>query len=153
MSIEYELKLATKLNPETALRLIAQEYGFAFGEQGNLQGPGIVVGAIAIDEQSQSFMEEMFQFRPTVNIWFCPDPNGADYLESEQVIVGATSLLFNKESGDAVLLHNGENLLLQRRNGEVAISDKWWSDWFSPCHLTSEIMFPYTVRNLPSPLL
>jgi hypothetical protein len=153
MSIEYELKLATKLNPKTALHLIAQEYGFAFGEQGNLQGPGIVVGAIAIDEQSQSFMEEMFQFRPTVNIWFCLDPNGEDYLENEQVIVGAISLLFNKESGDAALLHNGENLLLQRINGETIISDKWWNNWFSPCRLTSKITFPHIVRNLPSPLL
>jgi hypothetical protein len=152
MPIDYDLDIATSLSPETLLGFLTQNYDCLTATDGYLYGPGIGIAAITLGERNQSFMEEMFGFRPTVSVSFSPffDEN---HLKGAQILVGGVSLLLSKEPGDAVLLHNGENLLLQRIGAELAISKRWWSNWIDPYHLDPEITLPYVIRDLPSPLL
>jgi hypothetical protein len=153
MSLNYDLEIATSLNPKQVLQIIVDELGFTWCEQGNLQGPQVAVSAISQSPLGQSVIEEGFGFRPKIHLsfWISSHANEEEGRIARQSVIRAVMTILRYESGDAVLLFNGENLLLQRLNGNLILNSVW-KEWTS-YYLFDEITLPCERREIASPLL
>lgn len=149
MSLEYDLRIATNLQPNQTLELLAKQLNFEWEKNQTLYSPGIVISAIAENENRQTFMQSLFGFTPTVNIWFWLDSN-QDYEQGKHSLLLATTTLLNNLSGDAVLLFNGESIVLEKIAGAL-IFNKDLATW-SETQL-AELKQPFYIESLPSPLL
>ncbi|MCT7952665.1 SitI3 family protein [Ancylothrix sp. C2] len=149
MSLDYDLRIATNLQPKQTLELLAKQLNFEWEKNQTLYSPGIVISAIAENENRQTFMQSLFGFTPTVNIWFWLDSN-QDYEQGKHSLLLATTTLLNSLPGDAVLLFNGESIVLEKIAGAL-IFNKDLATW-SETQL-AEIQQPFYIESLPSPLL
>ncbi len=149
MSLEYDLRIATNLQPKQTLELLAKQLNFEWEKTQTLYSPGIVISAIAENEKRQTLMQSLFGFTPTVNIWFWLDSN-QDYEQGKHSLLLATTTLLNSLPGDAVLLFNGESIVLEKIAGAL-IFNKDLATW-SGTQL-AELKQPFYIESLRSPLL
>jgi hypothetical protein len=72
------------------------------------------------------------------------------YDDFRQIMLDATLLLL-EHAQDAVLLFNGETIVMQRLNGKLAFNSDYhiWDDWLES---GSKVTIPFERRPLPSPL-
>lgn len=96
-------------------------------------------------------IEEAFHFSPDLGVAFRLNPNSADYVEGRRVLLRVAMLLL-EHSRDAVLLFNGEYIVLQRLGGQLVLNADY-GDWADGFKLEPEIRLPHEIRSLPSPLL
>lgn len=150
MALDYFLSIATRLEPRQALQIINDELHLKWVEGTHLLGPGVVLSAIYESALSKSIIEEDFAFRPTVSIGFRLLPNSDEYEEGKHVLLRATMILLNHEEGDAVLLFNGDKVLLQRLKGQLIANKDWFR--YSDDPQLSELKPPYELRSLSLPL-
>ncbi len=148
MSLNFTLRMATDLEPIKLLDALSSTSGFEW-EMDTLSAPGLLVYAIKENALGQSIIEEAFGFHPDVVIDFRINPT-SEYSLGKYTLLQATMELLHQFSGDAVLLSNGEDLVLQRIGGKLVVN-KDWSNW-STSQL-SEVTLPYEARSLSSPLL
>ena len=161
MALDYTLSIATELDPLQALNIAftGSNLEWASSSDARLFGDGLLMGAyLEDDDDGRSMIEEAFGFIPTLSVWFrftYPE----DYGKSINTIFQVTMKLLSQEvSGDAILLSNGEDIILQRLKGQLLLNDESklvingksqpWIRLF-----LSEITLPYQLRSLPSPLL
>jgi hypothetical protein len=152
MALDYDLDLATHMRPAEALEQIASQFPeltwsedkfFLFDET-------ISISAIELRKRSQDLVKDAFGFTPTVSIGFRQAKDG-DWEKFRDILLQATMLLL-EHAQDAVLLFNGENVILQRLMGRLAFnadSGLWRDeDW-----LRRKVQIPFERRPLPSPYL
>ncbi len=161
MALSYTLLITTELEPLQALNIVFAGFNLEWASSPNayLFGDGLLVGAyLEDDEDGQSTIKEAFGFIPTIGVWFrFTSPENRDKATSTMFQV-TMKLLSQEVSGDAVLLLNGEEIILQRIKGQLFLNDesKLFIDGNSQPWITlflSEITLPYQLRSLPSPLL
>lgn len=161
MALSYRLHLATELKPLQALNIAftGSNLEWASSPDARLFGDGLLMGAyLEDDDDDRSMIEEAFGFIPTLSVWF-RFTYSEDYGKSINTIFQVTMKLLSQEvSGDAVLLSNGEDIILQRLKGQLLLNDesKLVINGKSQPWITlflSEITLPYQLRSLPSPLL
>jgi hypothetical protein len=149
VALTYRLEVAADLEPRHALRLLADGLGLD-SEASELYGTGILVGAMTPPAQGQDLTEEEFGFRPSLDVWFRLDPNVPDgaYVEAKRRLIRAAMIVLRHTSGDAVLLFNGEQVLLRRRTGRLLLNATW-REWVSH-GLLAEVTLPHELRDLSS---
>ena len=151
MALEYDLHLTTSMKPRQALELLAgQIAGLDWGDDHSfLFDPTVTMTATTSRTYTQSLFADTFRFAPTLGIGFRYVWE-SDYDRFRQLMLQATMLLL-EHARDAVLLFNGEIIVLQRLGGQLAFNSDyhmWDDEW-----LKSRLILPYERRPLPSPLL
>jgi hypothetical protein len=152
MALEYDLELSTKMIPTQAMNLLASSLkGLAWGEERFfLYDPMITICATQSISMTRKVIERGFRFVPELSVGFRFVSN-SDYDCFRETMLQATVLLL-EHAQDAVLLFNGEIIVLQRFDGKLVFNSEYhiWDDddW-----LKSRLSFPFERRPLPSPLL
>lgn len=152
MATDYDLYLTTHLKPSQAMEQIASQFPeLAWGEgRFFLFNESASINAAELRERSQNFIRENFSFTPAITVGFRQVNNG-DWELFREILLQSTLMLLS-QSRDAVLLLNGEHVILQRFGGRLAFnadSGLWRDeDW-----LRRKVQAPFELRPLPSPLL
>ena len=149
MAIDYVFYIATILEPFQALDMVSKGFELEWASEpyGHcLFGSGMLVGANHPIELPQSLIEEEFGFVPHIYIWFRINSN-ADREKARRIMIRVTVELLRQISEDAVLLFNGESIVLQRLGGNLLLNDAF-NPWIT--ELLPEVTLPYEIRNLPS---
>jgi hypothetical protein len=158
MALEYDLHLVANINPRRALDLLAEQVGELVWSEGDSclfhEVATITVGASRVVEGRPSAVEEAFGFSPNVRVGFrfrYDVDYDKDYARFKRLMLQVTTLLL-EQAQDAVLLFNGETIVLQRFGGKLVLNADYhvWDDddW-----LKSGGPVPFERRPLPSPLL
>ncbi len=151
MSISYTYYTASSLKPEQAMQLIAQTLGAQLSGPVDLRTPNsLVIHATEQDPGSrgEEMIEEGFGFRPSLRVGFRLAKE-YEARERDRELAHAATVLLEAAAGDAVLLVNGEHVLLQRLGGRLELSPGWAEA------LQTARAFPtlrHEVRSIPSPL-
>lgn len=150
MAVEFSLVISTDIEPIQALHIVFKKVGLEWRDSNTyLVGPGVLVSSIRKGALGQSVIEEAFGFRPNISVFFRISPK-EDYEKGRHTLLQATIELLRQVPGDAVLLFNGENIVLQRIGGQLVLNEEW-GNW-TPSQL-ADVTLPHELRNLPSPLL
>lgn len=151
MALEYDLYLSTPVRPDHALELLASRIaGLDWSDDGSclVDATGTLT-ARQPHSRTKSLYEELFCFSPTLGVGF-RFVSGTDYDRFKDIMLRATMLLL-EHGQDAVLVFNGETIVLQRLGGKLAVNsgyDIWDEDW-----LKNRIAAPFEWRAVPSPLM
>ncbi len=151
MALEYDLHLTTSTKSKQALEMIAGGVtGLSWSEDDSfLFDVTVTITATNSRALTQSVIEEAFHFVPTLRVGF-RFVNNTDHGRARRLMLQATMLLL-EHAQDAVLLFNGEIIVLQRLGGQLVVNSEyeiWDDDW-----LKSKLTIPFEQRPLPSPLL
>lgn len=151
MALEYQLVLSTGSNIASLLETLSQRSGLVWSADHTfLDGIGVQVSGIAFSRSRQATIEEGFGFRPEAQLFFRMASGPEERRVGYQTMLEVVSEVLRQELGQAVLLFNGETILLQRLAGEL-ILNKDWQPWQNES--LELITLPYKVQSLPSPLL
>lgn len=132
MALDYHLKIDTSLPAESLLAQLSDLQGFEIHNEG-FGAPGVFGGARPSSSLSRTIIDEEFGISPTIDVWFRRfeelDESGYD-LGGKSVISAACRIL-SRTSGDAVLLFNGEDPILLRKDNTVIVNQDWefWKPW------------------------
>lgn len=153
MALTYSFEGALDLDPVAALQWLAAELPVEQVDQAQLRGPALQITTLGSSELRQSVIADAFGFRPLLGLGFRIDSNAADddYVAGKHLLIRATVALLREYAGAAVLLFNGETVLLQRLHEQITLNQAW-REWTS-YDLLREVTLPYELRPLPSPLL
>jgi hypothetical protein len=151
MALEYDLHLTTSMKPIQALEIMARQIaGLARSEDdSSLVDVTVTITATETRALTRSIIEEAFHFVPTLRVGF-RFVNNADHDRASQIMLQATLLLL-EHAQDAVLLFNGEIIVLHRLGGKLVFNSEheiWDDDW-----LKNRLTISFEQRPLSSPLL
>lgn len=145
MALEYMLRIATNLEPEKVLDFFASILELK-KEPDYLSGSGLIIYASPESELGRSIINDEFHFTPTVRVTFRLDKFDDMEIGKIKFLRGTLELL-RQAPGDAVLLFNNEDVILQRTGGRLILNDK--SSFWTPEHL-SEVKLSYEMRSIAS---
>ncbi len=171
MALEYVLHIEADedLGPEAALHALLDEVGVegspratSDGDEDDeddgddeeidrqtIEAAGVVMRVVKSSPVEQEIIEEAFGFRPTLRVWFRIAPKERR-AEGRQATMRAALRLLDGSHQDAVLLFNGEDVVLQRI-GEQLVLNEQFAGWGRP--VLDDAAVDYEVRDIPSPLL
>ena len=147
MSNDYTLKIRSALGPRPVLELLtaALELDAPLEPSGKALFVGtdlINIGARRVHDGDHwarvegDIIEEGFGFRPTLSVNFKPlrpwegdDDSFRLADESYRLMQRGVFELLRHDPGDAVLLYNGESVVLQRLEGRLELNQTWSSEW------------------------
>ena len=149
MSLDYDLRIVTDWQPMRILDFLSKKLQLGWEEGVRLFGPGIVVGVVKENERRQAFIQSLFGFAPTLDVWFWLDSTAEDD-RGKQTLLQAVMLLLSEMPGDAVLLINYETIVLQRIRGTLIFNQELgsWSD-----EELASVKLPYYQQPLRSPII
>ena len=147
MSLSYTLELQKKLEPKQLLQLLIERHNLQW-HQDTISGKGIWVNAYTEDDaDNQSLTKEEFGFIPSTIISF--RINTDDTLEiGERTLIRAVMTLLQQVTGNAILLFNYENLVLQRINNKLIFNKDMWEEWTA--NEMERVNIPYELKQLAS---
>lgn len=128
MSMKYSL-LVAGLTPTAAVsKLLASVPSFR-REQGTIVAPGLLVDIVEPRPLAIEMVEDEFGFAPDVDIAFqrnCVD----DPVATRTCLIQGCMALLDGHANDAVLLFNGETVVLLRRDGELVLNriEGFWTE-------------------------
>lgn len=151
MALEYQLMFSTDSSVTSLLEAVPPRFGLVWSADHTfLAGTGVQVSSIASSRSRQGTIEEGFGFRPEAQLFFRmasdPEARRVGYRTMIEVVVE----VLRQESGQAVLLFNGEIILLQRLAEGLMLNGDW-QPWQNES--LDLITLPYRMQSLPSPLL
>jgi len=158
MGLDYDLNLATSMDEKQVLEtLVGRIPGLEWGnDKSFLVDPIATITPMVLHASSRRLYEDAFHFVPTLGVEFrfmsyadSDADHDADYDRFRQNMLQATLLLL-EHARDAVLLFNGETIVLQRFGGKLVFNSDYHifegDDW-----LRGRLSFPFERRPLPSP--
>lgn len=153
MALEYSFEGALDLDATAALQQVATELGLSATDSVRLHGPALQIFTLSQSDLRKSVIEDAFHFRPTLSIGFRIDSNASDqdYETGKHLLIRVVVALLQQSPGAAVLLFNGETVLLQRLDERIVLNQDW-REWTS-YDLLRDVTLPYDQRPLPSPLM
>lgn len=148
--MEYALHLEVDMQPEKALNSLRKILCLeSASNEEPLEAPGVVISAFKQSLIGQEIIEEAFSFRPETIVWFRIKPKERRVI-GRKTLLTATLGMLKECSGDAVLLFNGEDVVLKRIHGKL-VANEAFSFWVAP--ELDKANQPYEVKDIPSPLL
>jgi hypothetical protein len=148
MSLEFGLFIITELEPPQVVTIIAK-LGLEKLTDSQLLGTGVLVNVQNTSTLRCSIIEEAFGFCPSLSVSFRIQPK-ENYVQGKCTLLRVTIELLTQVVGDAVLLFNGEDIVLHRLEGKLIINKKW-DTWDNK--ILSELTASYERQELTSPLL
>ena len=152
MALEYDLYLESGMTPRQAFEMLSNRIvGIAPSEDGFwLVNETATMTVAEVLASRRDVIGEAFRFLPAVRVGFRYVWD-SDYDRFKEMMLQATLLLL-EHAQDAVLLFNGEIIVLQRFGGRLVLNSEYhiWDDddW-----LKSRFALPFERRSLPSPLM
>lgn len=145
MPIEYVLRMVADQTPDQVKARVGAAPQFVRDYE-SVWAPGInCVSAIRENSLGQSLIKEAFDFVPTLAINFQLDKFDQTELGMDLMLEAVQSIL-EQLSGDAVLLHNNEDVIAIRKDGRLVINSD--SDFWSPSRL-KRLRLPYERQPVP----
>ncbi|MFB2837153.1 SitI3 family protein [Floridanema evergladense] len=144
MALNYILNLEANIKPVEALQIISKYLGLKWHKKDSLAGLGVIVYATLKSQIGQEVIAEEFGFQPSIVVDFRINPKDA-YKEGKDTLIKGTLDLLDRFQGDAVLLFNGEQPVLQRINGKLRLYSGWEATLINIFHdrkLTYELYQP-----------
>ena len=151
MSLDYHLSLITPDSPDDVRSALVEKLGLKRVEHKFLVGTAIWISLGTAGPEWKQMIFEGFQFEPDLSLLMELHKNDEAYEQGLRLILQITQFLLERGNGDAVLLFNGELIILQRLHGELLLNADYES-WLTGHRLIEEIHLPHTLRSLPSPL-
>lgn len=155
MALDYSLDIQTDLLPEDALSVLANDLKLKWEDE---EPPNLFASAIKIFARPtlarlQSTISEHFNFFSTLHLSFRLHPVESDieYEEAKRIMLKSVLKVLERSTGDAVMLFNGETIVLQRFSGKLSLNKDWDNLFSDNKDLFSEL--DYEITDLPSPLL
>jgi len=151
MALEYDLHLSTNLKPAQALEKLASLAPEPTWSEDRTFLVDITAQIRALEPRAltQSIIKDAFHFTPTLCVRL-RRRSDADWNRFRQLLLDATLVLLD-DAQDAVLLFNGEIIVLQRLEGRLVFNSEY--DLGDAEWLKSRLTLPFERRPLPSPLL
>jgi hypothetical protein len=144
MALEYELRLATERAPADVLAVLSNELGFS-GNTDQRTAPGLAsISALNENRLGQDVIKSAFGFTPLVKILF--------RLNKDEIERGVMSVLracmrvLDHVKGDAVLLFNGEAVILLRKSGNLILNEN--AEFWTHARVAL-VRPPYDNRKIP----
>ncbi len=136
MAIHYYLLIDTNLTPFEVSDIIFELEGLKKNDRENTFFVDWLIGGVSEESESDKRLnQEEFGLSPTISIWF--DPRCDDDEEQEKAMKDMMRVIVHilqKDSGDAVLVIDGEYLVLSRIKGNLLLDsdnfgekDRWWN--------------------------
>lgn len=148
MSLDYNFRIATVLEPERVLSVVVDALKLrprTGGSAEEIAGPGFLLAAGVVAPRSKEMVEETLGFSPSVDLQFWLD-DSQRHAAMTAMLQGVLAVL-REVQGDATLLFGGETVLLLRRDGQLVL-DSGTGAW-TPERLAFADA-PYEMRELPS---
>jgi hypothetical protein len=151
---DYTLDIETKKESAELFELLIQACGFTKISEEVAKKDGVIAGVSVTsdtgprDKMGRSIFQQAYGFNPNVSVWIKPSSSKEfTFSENYLTILQSVISLLEHFSGNAVLLCNGEQTVLQRMNGHLQIDIKWYEG------ISLEGFGPDNIAALPSPLL
>ena len=148
MALNYVLNLEANIKPVEALQIISISLGLEWYKRDSLAGLGVVVYATQKSQIGQEVIAEEFGFQPNIVVDFRINPKDA-YKEGKDTLIKGTFDLLDRVQGDAILLFNGEQPVLQRIKGKLKLYSGWEATAITILH---DRKLPYELEQPQSSL-
>ena len=128
MSMQYSLSVAGITPIAAVSKLLASAPSFRRA-QGMIVAPGLLVEIIEPRPLAIETVKDEFGFAPDVDIVFRPN-SVDDPVATRACLIEGCMALLNGHAHDAVLLFNGETVVLLRRDGELVLNriEGFWTE-------------------------
>lgn len=150
---EYNLEMATYLEPIEILHFLSEQLGFKWKRddkkenQTYLEGSALIISAFK--QSWPQVIEKMYGFHSTVHVQFKINPYKTGCDSAASLVLRAVFLLLHYASEDAVLLFNAYYplIILQRISGQLTLNAGGysWTDYDF-----AEVSLPYKMERLSS---
>jgi hypothetical protein len=128
MSISYTLRFAGRMQPAELAKRLCSTPDYQQSTE-DIIAPGLLVRIGQLSPPEIEMIEEEFQFTPTAVVTFFRDKETDPVTVRTNLLRGCVALL-EGNTDDAVLLLNGEVVILLRRNGRLALNkiEGFWTE-------------------------
>jgi len=152
MALEYTLEVSTELEPAQTLQLMFSSIGIEtnieqsdkHGVMVSTSGPGFTTYAFSSGDE-QRYLTEELGITTNVTILFRLD-KFANIEVAKTALVRATIELLRQIQRDAVLLFNGEEVVLLQKVGQLTLNKS--REFWTPSYLAL-VTLPYEMRDIP----
>lgn len=153
MATEYVLYGSADLTPEEMRLFLAGVLGAAVAEDGMVHRPGLQVTAYRAEPGEEAYAASLFGFTHRVTATFrFSNRSTEEETEHNTALMAAAVLEFlDRYAGFGVLLFNGEEVVLQKLDGRLALNSDW-EDWSASPEMNA-LIGEREFRALPQPLL
>ncbi|MFY0564120.1 SitI3 family protein [Archangium lansingense] len=148
LGLDYALSLCTDELPAEALDLLANRLELEWVDASRLSGTAIGLTVREPSRDWQAMIKEGFHFTPDLLVLFRIHPDGEGHEQALRLMLRAAQFLLER-GRDAVLLFNGEHIILQRFQGQLVLNADY-GDWTDGFRLVDEIWLSHEWRSLPS---
>jgi hypothetical protein len=152
MALDYYLLVDTSLTTDQVLSIILELDGLKKNDKENTFFVDWLIGGVSKEsDDDKRLNQKEFGLSSTINIWFNPiigdDENEAEKTMKDMMRV--VMRILQIDLGDAILLFNGDSLVLSRFNGKLLLDSDNFAEknrWWNPNH---EVPFEmYQIKNL-----
>ncbi len=151
MSTDYDLLVASDLTPQKMLDLLSLRLSLATSDM-EMEKDGVLkISVRPALRGRQTTFQEAFGFTPTLAVHFRLN-KFAGYKEAMCLLIRGTIAVLTQKEADAVLLFNGEQVILERIKGHLLL-DKGVFGYANYQENLAEVTMPYQMRDLRQPLL
>ncbi|WP_257453845.1 SitI3 family protein [Archangium lipolyticum] len=156
MSLDYEFCVASELDPQHILGLVMAELGLVVearqSEDGcyeDIVGPGFLTYAYCMPAPVRMVYKESLAIEPKLAVHFtlAYDPVPGEWEQAVASMLRGVLAVIRQVQGDAVLVFNGDYVLLLRREGHLVLDTS--SGLWNPERL-SLVTMPHTLKGLPT---
>jgi hypothetical protein len=145
MALEYSLRLAADCDPGLVAGLVAASRSVR-GHRGTLQAPGVVeIRVVPESGHTHDTLRRSLGLTPTVLVFFRLDKFRGPS-EGVTSVLQVCADVLHALPGDAVLLFNGETVVLLRQQGRLLLN-RGWGGWSAV--RPSELSLPSEWAELP----
>ncbi|WNG25653.1 hypothetical protein F0U62_17750 [Cystobacter fuscus] len=130
MSIDFRFSIVSELDAQHVLKLALAELGLtpetARTEEGFIEetrGAGFFASANPTSEMERMILKEGLDIEPSLNVHFTLD-KFSDMSQAVTSMLQGVLAVLRQVSGDAVLLFNGDTVVLLRRGGHLYLDSR-----------------------------
>ena len=154
MALDFDLEINTESSPNEVLNEVFKSAGFSQANYENgFYTDGVVGGVISQKGKSeyyadvhQQMLQANFGFQSTIKVWFRPDSYDNYEIGMKNGLKAFLSVLQNIK-GDAVVLMNGEDIKLIRKDDKLILNSESFSADDS-IWTFDQIPFPFETKKL-----
>ncbi len=147
MSLNYEIKLGTELEPTQIMNILAKCNDLQWVEK-SLNGLGILVNSY--EEPDKLYYKDIFGFAPTVIVDFKIKPN-INYEKSIRIMIRVIMHLIKEITGNAILLFNYETIMFHKIGNQLIFNQEMCNPYIESELKNLDVQ--YEIKDLESPLL
>lgn len=152
MPVNYVLAIDSTLKPDDVLMILLEPLGRRLNPERDPQGfressrgPGFDSSAGPVSDGRREILTEQLGITPKVSVRITPDKFGDEVSQQYEAMIRGVVAVLRQVPGDAVLLFEGDRILLLRKEGQLYLNKAWgWDDRDRPW-----VDIPYELKDIP----